>query len=95
MVEWERSKQSGACPTRGQVTRPPEAASPPNAVRLPTLSRTGSVVGALKVARENGWVVRKGRGWWQAVAGGGREGGAQIGGTGGGAASECGGVEAR
>ena len=30
-----------------------------------------SVVGALKVARENGWVVKKGRGWWQAVAGGG------------------------
>ena len=28
-----------------------------------------SVVGALKVARENGWVVKKGRGWWQAVAG--------------------------
>ena len=27
-----------------------------------------SVVGALKVARENGWVVRKGRGWWQAVS---------------------------
>ncbi len=25
-----------------------------------------SVVGALKVARENGWVVKKGRGWWQA-----------------------------
>lgn len=32
-----------------------------------------SVVGALKVARENGWVVRKGRGWWQAVAGEGGE----------------------
>ena len=29
-----------------------------------------SVVGALKVARENGWVVKKGRGWWQAVAAG-------------------------
>lgn len=28
-----------------------------------------SVVGALKVARENGWVVRKGRGWWEAVGG--------------------------
>ena len=27
-----------------------------------------SVVGALKVARENGWVVRKGRGWWQAAS---------------------------
>lgn len=33
-----------------------------------------SVVGALKVARENGWVVRKGRGWWEAVGGGGGEG---------------------
>lgn len=30
-----------------------------------------SVVGALKVARENGWVVKKGRGWWQAASGGG------------------------
>ena len=29
-----------------------------------------SVVGALKVARENGWVVKKGRGWWQAASGG-------------------------
>lgn len=29
-----------------------------------------SVVGALKVARENGWVVKKGRGWWQASSGG-------------------------
>ena len=27
-----------------------------------------SVVGALKVARENGWVVKKGRGWWQAAS---------------------------
>ena len=30
-----------------------------------------SVVGALKVARENGWVVKKGRGWWQAASRGG------------------------
>lgn len=46
-----------------------------------------SVVGALKVARENGWVVKKGRGWWQAASqgpanpcavGGGSEGVAQI-----------------
>ena len=28
-----------------------------------------SVVGALKVARENGWVVKKGRGWWQSAWG--------------------------
>ena len=27
-----------------------------------------SVVGALKVARENGWVVKRGRGWWQAAS---------------------------
>ena len=27
-----------------------------------------SVVGALKVAREKGWVVKKGRGWWQAAS---------------------------
>lgn len=27
-----------------------------------------SVVGALKVARENGRVVKKGRGWWQAAS---------------------------
>ena len=27
-----------------------------------------SVVGALKVACENGWVVKKGRGWWQAAS---------------------------
>lgn len=27
-----------------------------------------SVVGALKVARENGQVVKKGRGWWQAAS---------------------------
>ena len=27
-----------------------------------------SVVGALKVARENDWVVKKGRGWWQATS---------------------------
>lgn len=27
-----------------------------------------SVVGALKVARENGWVAKKGRGWWQAAS---------------------------
>ena len=27
-----------------------------------------SVVGALKVARDNGWVVKKGRGWWQAAS---------------------------
>ena len=27
-----------------------------------------SVVGALRVARENGWVVKKGRGWWQAAS---------------------------
>ena len=27
-----------------------------------------SVVGALKVGRENGWVVKKGRGWWQAAS---------------------------
>ena len=27
-----------------------------------------SVVGALKVAREHGWVVKKGRGWWQAAS---------------------------
>lgn len=27
-----------------------------------------SVVGALKVAREYGWVVKKGRGWWQAAS---------------------------
>ncbi len=32
-----------------------------------------SVVGALKVARENGWVARKGRGWWEAVEVGGGE----------------------
>ena len=38
-----------------------------------------SVVGALKVARENGWVVKKGRGWWQAVAGGAGEDGREAG----------------
>ena len=27
-----------------------------------------SVVGALKIARERGWVVKKGRGWWQAAS---------------------------
>ena len=27
-----------------------------------------SVVGALKVGRENGWIVKKGRGWWQAAS---------------------------
>ena len=35
-----------------------------------------SVVGALKVARENGWVVKKGRGWWQAASRGGVDPGA-------------------
>ncbi len=37
-----------------------------------------SVVGALKVARENGWVVRKGRGWWEAVGGIDGNGGAYV-----------------
>ena len=43
-----------------------------------------SVVGALNVARENGWVVKKGRGWWQAASrggvgsGGGAEGGEGV-----------------
>ncbi len=42
-----------------------------------------SVVGALKVARENGWVVKKGRGWWQAASRvGGDSGGAAGGGEG-------------
>lgn len=39
-----------------------------------------SVVGALKVAREKGSVVKKGRGWWEAVEGGGGGNGERDGG---------------